>query len=627
MKSEKIRSGKCLGILEFAEFVIIQILLFFKLIGFNKRIRLDEYSLTIALTTLSIISVICLVLISFKKSPLPFVFAVYAILCVLMCIDSLYYSYRSRLPSVTELKMAGMLTDVSDTIANLITPFNVFLLSDLSLWIVYAVNFRDKLRGLIDGKAVKLPKLSSALRYAGAALESAVIATGAVFLCVSMLCGGFKAGYLKNEIMTYHLSDVFSLAVPNPGMESVDITDYISHGAQVDGRYFGIASQKNVITIQVEAMQDFVIGLEYNGQEVTPYLNKLLTADTIRFDNYYYVVGGGNTADAEFSVNNSLYAPESQAAYILYEDNDYYGLPHILKDNGYSGAYAFHGYKGNYWNRENAYVNQGFDDFISEEDLTVNQVSGLGITDEDFFLQLLDSMATYKQPFYSFIITLSSHHPYVMDDSCKMLDILPEHQSTLFGDYQQSMRYVDHALEVFIEGLKSIGLYENSVISIYGDHFGLPDYDRESYLFMSELLGRDYYENDIFRVPLIIHSKGIGDSETVSVSGSHIDYLPTILHLLGLENKKSVMFGQNLLTAQSGIVYEEMHMARGSFINDDIIYSIPMSGIVMHIKAFDKKTAERIDASGYDDVIAAARKEYSDCMAILDANAVIIEEK
>ncbi len=623
MKSGNERFAHRLDMLAFLELAFIHVLLLFRLVGFNKRIRLDEYSLALAFATLFIISAVSLVLIALKKDPLPFAFTVYTLLCILMCIDSLYYSYRSRLPSLTELKMASMLTDVSSTIVDLITPFHLVLLTELSLWLLYAVNCRDKLKRFISER---IGDIALVIRRSTIILEALFAVAGALFILWSMLFGGFKTAYLKNEIITYHISDAVSLMIPEPGMESVDITDYISPLAESDREYFGVAEKKNVITIQVEAMQDFVIGLEYNGQEVTPYLNKLLKTDTLHFDNYYYVVGGGNTADAEFSVNNSLYAPESQAAYILYEDNNYYGLPFILKDNGYSGAYAFHGYKGDYWNRENAYVGQGFDDFISEEDLSVNEATGLGITDEDFLRQVLDEMVGYEQPFYSFIITLSSHHPYVIGDEFRMLELLPEHEDSLFGDYLQSIRYVDHCLGIFIEGLKDKGLYENSVISIYGDHFGLPDYDHKSFVFMSELLGREYYANDIFRVPLIIHTPGLGEGKTVSVTGSHIDYLPTILHILGLENRKSVMFGQNLLTASSGIVYEEMHMARGSFINDDIIYSIPMSEILLHIKAFDKKTGERIDTFGYEDIIANAKKEYSDCMAILDADAVVFEE-
>lgn len=40
--------------------------------------------------------------------------------------------------------------------------------------------------------------------------------------------------------------------------------------------YKGVAKGKNLILIQTESFNNFVIGATYNGQEITPNLNKLL---------------------------------------------------------------------------------------------------------------------------------------------------------------------------------------------------------------------------------------------------------------------------------------------------------------------------------------------------------------
>jgi phosphoglycerol transferase MdoB-like AlkP superfamily enzyme len=99
-----------------------------------------------------------------------------------------------------------------------------------------------------------------------------------------------------------------------------------------------------------------------------------------------------------------------------------------------------------------------------------------------------------------------------------------------------------------------------------------------------------------------------------------------MLYLLGIENKKSVMFGQNLLTAKSGVVYEETHMARGSFISDDIIFYYPDNGILVNAVAIDRRTGEPVPSAGYEDIIASARKVYSDCDALLRNNKVVINK-
>ena len=43
----------------------------------------------------------------------------------------------------------------------------------------------------------------------------------------------------------------------------------------------------------------------------------------------------------------------------MYVDNTYNGLPWMFRENGYS-ALAFHGYVKTFWNRSEAYKNQGF---------------------------------------------------------------------------------------------------------------------------------------------------------------------------------------------------------------------------------------------------------------------------
>ncbi len=162
-------------------------------------------------------------------------------------------------------------------------------------------------------------------------------------------------------------------------------------------------------------MQDFVIDLQYNGQEITPNLNKLVhDKSSLYYDNYHQLLGRGNTSDAEFVSNNSLHPSMEEPTYTKYEDNTFYGLPWLLRDNGYT-AWVFHGYEKEFWNREKAYVNQGFQRFVSEEDYEFEEVLGFGIRDEDFYAQTIEYLKELdnidENPFYAFIISLSSHTP------------------------------------------------------------------------------------------------------------------------------------------------------------------------------------------------------------------------
>ncbi|MCQ2420808.1 MAG: LTA synthase family protein, partial [Clostridia bacterium] len=402
-------------------------------------------------------------------------------------------------------------------------------------------------------------------------------------------------------------------------------------GTPVDAEispYWGLAAGRNVITIQVEALQNFVLGAYYNGQELTPNLNKMLLNDTIYFDHYYYQIGGGNTADAEFAVNNSLYAPETEAAYSAYPFNDYYSMATLLKDNGYKSATAFHGFKADFWSRNIAYPGQGYDAYLSGDDYFANptETTGLGITDGEFFRKSVEYMKTQKTPFYAFLITLSSHYSFDMKPQFISLEVAPEDEGTLFANYMRSIHYVDQAFGMLLDELKAAGLYANSVLTIYGDHFALPVYNADCKRLVTALTGRNYTYAQHFNVPLIIHIPGSGVTETCSNIGGHIDVMPTLLHLLGLENRKGVMLGYNILTTTDGAVFEQTHLARGSFFWGNTMYMFPFSGIAMNAEAYALDTGEKLNAGDFVAKADEGRRAYELGMYILE-NDLSLKER
>lgn len=68
----------------------------------------------------------------------------------------------------------------------------------------------------------------------------------------------------------------------------------------------------NLIVVQMESFQNFPINLTLNGQEVTPVLNKL-AKEGFYFPHVFQQIGPGNTSDAEFMSNTSIY-PTAAAA-------------------------------------------------------------------------------------------------------------------------------------------------------------------------------------------------------------------------------------------------------------------------------------------------------------------------
>lgn len=598
------------------ETAVIFALFTLKLAFFYDFIGIGAFTAALtAATDLIVFGVYWLIMRFSRRSPMLYLKIVYCVLSVIMCIDRVYFSYIQRLPSWSALQMAGQLTDISSMVATLVTFSHALYVLDLPLWLIFTADFRRKAYdALKNGAFAASGKVYRRVSAAALGVCAAVIA-------IAFAGGNFRVSYLKNEIITYHTSDAVSL-LADAVASGADGSQYIQTMAD-GGELYGVAQGRNVIMIQVEALQAFAVGLEYNGQSLTPNLDALIEGDTINFSNHYYQVGGGNTADAEFTVLNSLFAPTDTAAYIKYQDNTFYGLPWLLKDNGYSTASVFHGYKGEFWNREAAYPAQGFDDYISMEDFELDDVFGLGLSDVSFFRQSAAIMSEYEEPFFSFLITLSSHYPYEIPEEYKTLTLLSEHEGTLFGNYLQSVRYFDSALGIFLDELKAKGLYDDSIFIIYGDHYAIPSADSVCYGVMSELLGHNYFEDDIFKIPLIIHIPGSDVHMDISTVNGHVDVLPTLLYLMGIENDKSVMFGTNMITAESNTVCEMMHMGDGSYISDDVIFSMPASGILYNAIAFDRHTGERLNIDDYIGASNDCKKLLEDCASILDSNTVV----
>ena len=328
-----------------------------KLFSLNTgMLKLGSYTLPMLCASLVTVGVLCLLIrLVFRRDHFPFFMVLYGILSVFMLIDAVYCAYTGKLPSAVMLQYLGQLDGVSDAIYANVTFARLLYAIDIPLWILYAVHFRRRWFGGIAPRHWNLQKN---------VILSAVTALSLVICVGYCLFTPFVPSYFKSEILAYHVTDILSQILPGSGItSSVPVWSEQNPGGDdaEEDPYRGIAEGRNVITIQVEALQNFVLNLEYNGQVITPNLNALLTQDTLYFDNYYYQIGGGNTADAEFAVNNSLYAPVDEAAYSRYADNDFYSMAKLLKDNGFTSATAFHGYVNTFWNRNVAYPGQGFD--------------------------------------------------------------------------------------------------------------------------------------------------------------------------------------------------------------------------------------------------------------------------
>lgn len=337
----------------------------------------------------------------------------------------------------------------------------------------------------------------------------------------------------------------------------------------------GAAKGKNLIIIQMESFQKFLIGLNIDGKEITPNLNKL-AKESLYFPNFYQNVGQGNTSDAEFVVNTSFYIPPRGAATQHYADRVLPSLPRLLQGEGYDTA-TFHTNVVEFWNRGELYKALGFNRYYDKAFFGDEDKLFFGASDDALYSKTaaeLKKMNEADKPFYSHVISMSAHHPFTIPEDKYRMTLPERYEGTFVGDYIRSQNYADDALGKFIEQLKKDGVWDNSLIVLYGDHLGLPIYslDNKDKELMHEIYGRDYNSGDMINIPLMIHGEGL-QPEVKEQVGGQIDLMPTVANLLGVSMDNQLHFGQDLLNnTDNNLLPERYYLPSGTFINNTTLY-------------------------------------------------------
>lgn len=341
-----------------------------------------------------------------------------------------------------------------------------------------------------------------------------------------------------------------------------DIFDFVQENhAEPNPEFFGAAEGRNVITIVLESAQQFMVDYQLedeNGEthELMPFINSIYHDEaTYSFENFFHQTGQGKSSDAEVLAENSLYGlPQGSAFQTLGTNNTFHSTPNILQQEaGYTSA-AFHGNVGSFWNRTDTYQSFGYDYFFDSEfyDLTDERTLEYGLKDKLFFHDSTEYIEQLPQPFYSKFITVTHHFPYPLDEENVNFPTANTEDETI-NNFFATAHYMDEAVEEFFNWLKETGLYEDSIIVIYGDHYGISNM-RNPHL--APLLGADPEEWDAFdntqmqRVPMMFHVPGMENGEVFESYSGQVDILPTLLHLLGIETDDYLFMGQDMLSEE-----------------------------------------------------------------------------
>lgn len=409
----------------------------------------------------------------------------------------------------------------------------------------------------------------------------------------------FKSSWSQNQTMAsltpigYHIFDLYRYydecqPYKLNNSEEKEINNWFTKKEEIlpDNKYKALFKGKNLIVLQVESLENFVINQRTNGEEITPTLNKLLK-NSLYFNNYIEQTYNGTTSDAEFISNTSLYPVRSGSTFFRYPDNTYKSsLPKVMKSLGYN-TLAVHPDKGSYWNWLPALKSIGFDNCYDSSCFNIDEVIGLGLSDSSFLKQLSSLIEKQKKPFYSFSITLTSHSPFNLPKEYEELKLDDSLKGSKIGGYFQCIKYTDKQIGLFLDNLDKNGLLDNSVVVIYGDHEGVHKFFKDEIDSMGNK--ESWWTDNNLRVPLIVYSKEL-KGETISTTGGQVDFLPTISYLMGANPSQYSLnsIGRNLLNTKESfaVTSTRKYIGKDSTDKDFFLKGIDLSDKIIRANYF-----------------------------------------
>lgn len=344
---------------------------------------------------------------------------------------------------------------------------------------------------------------------------------------------------------------------------------------------------KNVVLVTLDATRRDVFGIYGNKKGLTP------TFDSLRDNSLVYTRGQsiGPYTQASFTglLTSSYYLDHWQKEGLSPEHTL---ISEPLRKTGIATA-AFHsnpylfGFLG--WERG---WDMFYDSIDDEPDPRLSYIRGDVINQKAINWLTSHCTSGSRKPFFMWLHYMDVHEPYMPEkkyvdmidpsitiDENEMLHLFrnvvlkrnasePRTVELLRKLYDVQVREVDIYFAEFLNCLKKLGIFENTVIIITNDHgdefneHGGLSHDAKMYA-------------ELIDIPLIIH--GTGESGTCDTVVSNIDIPPTIVHLFGLAPVPKFQ-GYSLLPSKDypdrGVFGEALHheMGKGGDINRDIYY-------------------------------------------------------
>ena len=553
-----------------------------------------------SMATIVLFSIIAIVLANKKRKYFYIIFS--WVFTLLNMANFMYYTYFKSFLSISFFNQVAHLSKMKSSVSE---AFNIkvliFIIPTLALMYFYRRLKQKNYFERVDDQyslrhEIRTPFVFSLVLF----LAVSVTLTGTD---ISRIQKQWNRDYLVEQfgIYSFVAADVVKAATVQKPVEGdfekfderVNNLVQRNQSLNQNNKYTNSLEGKDLYVIHYESVQSFAMDLSFADGEVTPFLNKLAD-ESLFFSNFHPQISVGTSSDTEFTFNTSLYPINNRTVFIDHADKEFESLQKLLKEKGYY-TMSMHGNNGSFWNRDMMHPNLGYEEFVSKEAYEIDEVTGMGLSDESFYRQSVEKIKQKKLlhegPMMVKLITLSNHYPFKDLDFYGPFDT-GYLEGTDVSNYLKSMNYADRALETFFMEMEKAGLLDNAAILIYGDHHSnvstedyekIYNYDSKKNLLIHKSSDNfkeinNAYLRDAQRTPLLIWTKDGALKETIDKPTGMIDVMPTLGNMMNFKNTFGL--GQDIINEQeNSVIFPD-----GSFLTEDYYYSAST------MEVFDMKT-------------------------------------
>jgi lipoteichoic acid synthase len=556
---------------------------------FARKLAMGGFDIgaTLLLESATIVVVLGAVDLSRRRRPYFLDLAAYSLLSLSMLSNSMYAQLFGRPLDPKMLVFAGQVGDVQDSVLQLFSRTHVALIADIPLLLIWAI-LVVRAHRRTPPQPRKRRNQAIAVAVAAAILVVQVASVLSVLADSDPLTVARARGFGPEQAASFvrlpfarpdavtPVSSALTTATVDPVLQArIEQVRRAEDGPRIAAFAPGAYKGKNVVVIQVEGLLRIAIGAKVAGREITPNINRLI-AESWYFPNTFSEVSGGNTSDAEFAQNSGLLPPEMYAASQVYADKRIPALPRLLREQGYD-AITLHANFVSFWNRDQLYPALGFRRYY-DHTYFLDRDPMWHASDQTLFtygMKAIDESRATGSPFYAQLITMTSHIPYESPPASRRpLKVPAEQAGSYVGHYVGSISYADLAIGEFIAAMKANGLFDDTIIVLYGDHTGLPESGLtvQDHALMQEMIGRRPTISDRQRVGMVVHLPGQTEGVVSREALGQIDIMPTIADALGLDISGVPHVGKSAFVGSPGLVPMRSYVPAGTLANDRVVF-------------------------------------------------------